>query len=534
MNSLPKLPEGWLWVTFPELAQAQQHALKAGPFGSALKKEFYVPHGYKIYGQEQVIAEDPFYGNYYIDKERYESLKSCAVKPGDILISLVGTIGKALILPEGIEPGIINPRLVKLSLDKRTIISEYSKKYLESSTVRHYFSMLSHGGTMDILNLSILKTLPIPLPPLNEQHRIVAKIEALKARSQKAKEALETIPPLLDQFRQSVLAAAFRGDLTADWRRKNPQFTKEWHRKLLDTTRISITQTKQQGRLWGSGTSAQEVDKTWFKLPDTWNWTKVIDLGYDPDTVVQIGPMSMKSNEFTETGTTVLNVGCVQWDGLNLAKCNHLPPERASDFERYRIRKNDVLFTRSGAVGRSAIVTSEVDGALITFHLLRVRTSLSICLPEYLYFAFRGCNPVKAQIDASAIGATRAGFNTRLLQQIWLPLPPPEEQDQILQEIQKRFELIDTVAHRLNEINEYLKTLDQSILAKAFRGELVPQDPNDEPASVLLERIQAERAKREAEAKTAKKSRGKTTGQRSSKAKQQDLKSIQLGLPGLE
>jgi len=412
------------------------------------------------------------------------------------------------------------------------ISPEFVRHYLISA--KDYAESLASGSTFKELSGKRVESLEIPLPPLNEQRRIVAKIEALKARSQKAKEALEAIPLLLDQFRQSVLAAAFRGDLTADWRKKNPQFTREWHKKLLDTARISITQTKQQGRLWGSGTSAQEVDKTWFKLPDTWNWTKVIDLGYDPDTVVQIGPMSMKSNEFTETGTTVLNVGCVQWDGLNLAKCNHLPPERASDFERYRIRKNDVLFTRSGAVGRSAIVTSEVDGALITFHLLRVRTSLNICLPEYLYFAFRGCNLVKAQIDASAIGATRAGFNTRLLQQIWLPLPPPEEQDQILQEIQKRFELIDTVAHRLNEINEYLKTLDQSILAKAFRGELVPQDPNEEPASVLLERIQAERAKREAEAKTAKKSTGKTTGQRSRKVKQQDSESTQLELPGLE
>ena len=81
---------------------------------------------------------------------------------------------------------------------------------------------------------------------------------------------------------------------------------------------------------------------------------------------------------------------------------------------------------------------------------------------------------------------------------------------------------------------EELDSLDQSILAKALRGELVPQDPNDEPASVLLKRIRTERAKREAEAKVAKKSPGKTTGRGGKKVKQQDSKSIQLGLPGLE
>ncbi len=93
-NNLAELPKRWIWINFEALAEANPNALKAGPFGSALKKSFYVLNGYKIYGQEQVIREDPFYGDYYIDEERYEVLKSCAVKPGDILISLVGTIGK--------------------------------------------------------------------------------------------------------------------------------------------------------------------------------------------------------------------------------------------------------------------------------------------------------------------------------------------------------------------------------------------------------------------------------------------------------
>ena len=220
-DELMELPEGWDWTSFEELAEMIPNALKAGPFGSALKKSFYVPNGYKIYGQEQVINEDPHFGNYYIDETRYEELKSCAVKPGDILISLVGTIGKVLILPEGIEPGIINPRLVKLSLDRILVNNEYVKKYLESPSVRDYLSKLSHGGTMDILNLSILKTLKISLPPLNEQKRIVAEIEALRERSQKARSALSAIPELCDKFRQSFLAAAFRGDLTADWREQN-------------------------------------------------------------------------------------------------------------------------------------------------------------------------------------------------------------------------------------------------------------------------------------------------------------------------
>ena len=138
-EGLPDLPATWSWTNFETLAKAEKHALKAGPFGSALKKEFYVPSGYKIYGQEQVIKDDPYFGDYYIDEERFQSLNSCETKPGDFLISLVGTIGRTMIVPEDAEPGIINPRLVKMSLDRRLIDPRLLKVYLGSSRVKAFF-----------------------------------------------------------------------------------------------------------------------------------------------------------------------------------------------------------------------------------------------------------------------------------------------------------------------------------------------------------------------------------------------------------
>jgi len=207
------LPEGWRWVTTELLADGSKHALKAGPFGSSLKKECYVLKGYKIYGQEQVIRGDPHYGDYYIDKERYEELKSNAVKPGDILISLVGTIGKVLILPDNIEQGIINPRLVKLSLDKNLIDSKYFKNYLETEKARHYFSTVSHGETMKILNLGILKKLPVPLPSLVEQRRIVAEVERRLSVAAQVESVVAGALARASRLRQAVLKAAFEGKL---------------------------------------------------------------------------------------------------------------------------------------------------------------------------------------------------------------------------------------------------------------------------------------------------------------------------------
>lgn len=207
------LPKGWRWTTIKDITDNSKYALKAGPFGSSLKKEYYVPKGYKIYGQEQVIRNDPYYGNYYISEERYQQLKSNRVKPGDILISLVGTIGKVLILPADIQPGIINPRLVKLSLDNKAIDARYFKIYLETVTARHYFSSVSHGETMDILNLGILKKLPIPLPPLFEQQGIVAEVEQRLS-------VLEAMVRIVDanliraqRLRQAILKSAFEGKL---------------------------------------------------------------------------------------------------------------------------------------------------------------------------------------------------------------------------------------------------------------------------------------------------------------------------------
>jgi type I restriction enzyme S subunit len=212
-TDLPELPKGWVWSNFEELKKAQRNAIKAGPFGSSLKKESYVPHGYRIYGQEQVIRQNPSYGNYYIGEEKYTELKSCAVKPGDILISLVGTIGKVLILPEDSEPGIINPRLIKLSLEERLVDNKYIKAYIESSTVRDFFTLASHGETMEILNLGILRTLPIPVPSPTEQHKIVSEIERRFSVADEIEKTTDHSLKQSERLRQSILRRAFEGKL---------------------------------------------------------------------------------------------------------------------------------------------------------------------------------------------------------------------------------------------------------------------------------------------------------------------------------
>ena len=207
-----ELPAQWVTASFDQLAAPVANALKAGPFGSALKKEFYATEGYKIYGQEQVIGQDANLGDYYIAEQKYLELQSCAAKPGDLLISLVGTIGKVLILPPGCKAGIINPRLIKLTLNSNVIAAEYVSLLLQAPWVRDFLFAQSHGTTMDVLNLTILRSLPIPVPPLAEQKRIVAKVDELMALCDQLEAELTITQTdsrrLLEAVLEAVLAPA--------------------------------------------------------------------------------------------------------------------------------------------------------------------------------------------------------------------------------------------------------------------------------------------------------------------------------------
>ena len=191
------------------IALNEKNSIKAGPFGSSLKKEFYVEQGYKIYGQEQVIKDDMSYGNYYINEKKYKELESCKVKAGDILISLVGTYGKISIIPEVFEEGIINPRLMKLTPNKDIIKPDYLKFLLQSEYVGRQLKSQSRGGTMDIINVGIIRKVTIPLPHIEIQSQFVERMTLIKEQKAIAQKSLEKSEELFN----SLLQRAFKGEL---------------------------------------------------------------------------------------------------------------------------------------------------------------------------------------------------------------------------------------------------------------------------------------------------------------------------------
>jgi type I restriction enzyme, S subunit len=185
---------------------------KAGPFGSSLTKDQYVGSGYRVYGQEQVIPGDFSIGDYYVSEEKFAELAQYEVQPGDVLVSCVGTFGKIAVVPDNIEPGVINPRLIRLRI-MWPLIPKYLAAVLRSGPVYEQFSLLSRGGTMDVINIETLSSILVVIPPVDEQDEILTglaqvtgNIDALINQSKRA-------VALLNERRSALISAAVTGKI---------------------------------------------------------------------------------------------------------------------------------------------------------------------------------------------------------------------------------------------------------------------------------------------------------------------------------
>lgn len=164
------IPKEWEVNAIPEIIKSS-NGIKIGPFGSQLKKELLVKKGYKVYGQENVFKKDMSIGERFLSKKHFDKLKSCELLPGDFIISMMGTIGKSMVVPNNIEKGIMDSHLIRLRLNKK-ITTSYLLHFFSYNLLLSQVSKLSVGGIMDGLSSTIVKRIQIPLPPLPEQTAI--------------------------------------------------------------------------------------------------------------------------------------------------------------------------------------------------------------------------------------------------------------------------------------------------------------------------------------------------------------------------
>jgi type I restriction enzyme, S subunit len=204
-----EIPEDWEVVRINQLIKNKKD-IRTGPFGSSLKKDVYTPSGFKIYGQENVIPDNFDIGNYYISAEKFDKMKQYEIKSGDILISLVGTHSKISLVPDNIERGIINPRLLKITFDKSKIFPQFMKIFLNSHLISEQIIRFSHGSTMDILNTEIIKQLNFLLIKHEEQKQISSILSNIDTQIGKEKLHKSNLERLKKGLMQKLLTGQIR------------------------------------------------------------------------------------------------------------------------------------------------------------------------------------------------------------------------------------------------------------------------------------------------------------------------------------
>lgn len=401
-------------------------------------------------------------------------------------------------------PVAVNATEVTINQDLKTLtpfanISPMFLMHWLKATEGTVLSELTKAGTtVASVDFPKFKAHKLPVPPLDEQRRIADKIDTLQAKSRRAHEALETVRPLLEKFRQSVLAAAFRGDLTAEWRKHNPDV--EPAEKLLERIRTERRTRWEEAELAKMRAKGKEPKNDKWKakykepepvdvndlpeLPEGWCWTNVETIS------TKVSDGVHKKPNYVESGIPFLKVKDLTCGpGISFENTSFVTLEDHNDFcKRTNPERGDVLITKDGTLGVVRVIDTDIEFSIfVSLALIKpVIDGLSQCVGGFL------SSPL-GQKGMKVTGTGLQHIHLKDLRATVLPLPPLEEQviiSEVLEGLTTKLD--DTVANVAKQL-EQVNTLDQSILAKAFRGELVPQDPNDEPASVLLERIKAER-----------------------------------------
>jgi len=186
------------------------NGIKPGPFGSSLTKDIYTSSGYRIYGQEQVIAGSLEVGDYYISAAKFVEMRMFEVQEGDILLSLVGTVGCVLVVEPPFEPGIINPRLMRLRPLPGRTVPQFIRHLLLTADIRRQIDSLAGGGTMPVINGKVIRRLRAPLIERKEQERIVQRIASLEAKIESSTTHLAKLRQQKQGLMQDLLTGRVR------------------------------------------------------------------------------------------------------------------------------------------------------------------------------------------------------------------------------------------------------------------------------------------------------------------------------------
>jgi type I restriction enzyme S subunit len=445
-------PSGWVTVQLPKLVFFQE--------GPGLRKFQYRESGIPFVNIRTLVNEkvETSLCKFLDPKEVEEKYQHFLISAGDILCSTSGSIGKTAIVYESDLPLMLNTSVIRFrTYDANFLINRFIYYFLKSEAFLSQANQNATGTAQKNIGPSHLQEFYFPLPPLNEQIRIADKLDSVLAKVDAAQARLEKTPILLKRFRQSVLAAATSGELT-------------------DTEPEGKDSIGNTCEVIGGLTKNKQRESISQQLP----YLRVANV-YENELRLQ----------------DILKIGVFD-----------------KELERVVLRKDDLLIVEGNGsidqVGRVALWDDSISPCVHQNHLIKVRVNSEILLPKYLLYYLMSPKGKEEIVGKATSGAGLYTLSISKISSIKVAIFTVEQQKEIVRRVESLFTLADTVEKQYLETKKRLDRLTQSLLAKAFRGELVPQDPNDEPASELLARIKASRST-EAPKQTRKPATRKTT-----------------------
>lgn len=499
-----KIPLGWESCVFGDIAKIRNgYAFKSKYFkkGKELSTDIPLVRQSQLIGSKIDLSEAV-----YLAKEFADENPNYLLKKGDILVGMSGSIGKLCYYEHNVV-SLQNQRTGKIEI--------FAENYLHSKYIGLYLSnieneLVKNAKGIAVQNISAkdIEALAFPLPPLNEQKRIVSKIEELFSELDNGIAALKTARERLKVYRQAVLKHAFEGKLTAKWREENAdklespeqllariQHEREArYQEQLEDWQAAVKEWEANGKKGKKPSKPKEFVKQGeigagyelgFNIPETW---KSMLIG-NVFSVHVGGTPSRKKKEFWD--------GEIFWvSSGEVAFCEIFNTTETITTTGYENTSTEIH--QEGTILLAMIGEGKTRGQVAILRVpaahnqntAAIRVSEIGLSPEFIYYFFQYQYEDTRRVGS---GNNQKALNKNRVASIQFPFCSVEEQVTVVQALSEKLSFVENLNNELNIQLEKAETLRQSILKKAFSGQLVPQDPSDEPASKLLARIQAEK-----------------------------------------
>jgi type I restriction enzyme S subunit len=428
------IPTNWTVTKIKYCLLPGNEGIKIGPFGSALNSEFIKESGFKIYGQENVIRNSFSNGYKYIDEEKYLELSNYKIEPGDIVITMMGTTGKAKVVPDSIQVGIMDSHLTRVRVNKNCIMARLleiliNDSYLIATQVKYK----SKGSIMDGLNSTIIKSLILPLPPIEEQVYIVYYLDFKIQQIDKLIADKQKLIELLNEERTAIINKAVTKGIAPN---------------------VSMVE---------SGSELHGL------MPSHWANSR---LKYISEIFGRIGFRGYTVQDLVEkdNGAISLSPSNIKNQKLDIKDCTYLSWEKYNESPEIKIYTNDIIIVKTGStIGKVALIPKDtpemtLNPQLIVLKNIKVHSA-------FLYYTMTS-DYFQANFKIYTAGGSTPAISQEKINNFRIMYPPVEEQIEIVNYLDEECGRVEIITKKVNSEIDFLKEYKTALISEVVTGKV--------------------------------------------------------------